>query len=165
MQAKNKRNFLLSQQLVPALINGLLNGGIAWAMHHEAERIGLWERGAYAYDLLATGLLLPFISWLILRPLLLHQAKKGKAPKLQGVSTPRLQRWMPGTLWGGALCIGLIGMLLLGGVSVLAMALAGAPDFSGKDYAVIKGFYAALLSAVLQPAMVFAALRNPAQKY
>ena len=163
MPSNTKVSFFLSQQLVPAVINGLINGGIAWSMHHNADSLGLWERGAYSQDLLATGLLLPSITWFIVRPLLRSQAAKGKAPDLQGVPIPWLDRWMPGSLWGGALRIGLIGMVLVGGAGVLAMTLAGAPDFSGPTYAVVKGIYAALLTMALQPVMVFAALRPVAR--
>ena len=162
MPSTTPPSFFLNQQLVPAIINALINGGIAWGMHHSTHSIGLWERGAYAQDLIATGFLLPVITWFIVRPLLRSQAEKGKAPSLQGVSTPKLDRWMPSTLWGGTACIGLAG-LLLGCAAALAMALVGAPDFSGPNYAVIKGGYAALLTATLQPVMVFAALRRPAQ--
>jgi hypothetical protein len=163
MPSNSQRNFFLTQQLVPAIINGMINGGIAWGMHHSANSIGLWEHGAYAQDLLATGLLLPSITWFIVRPLLRSQATKGKAPDLQDVPTPWLDRWMPGSLWGGALRIGLIGMVLVGGAGVLAMTLAGAPDFSGPVYAVVKGIYAGLLTMALQPVMVFAALRPVAR--
>ena len=162
MPHTKKPSFFLNQQLVPAIINALINGGIAWGMHHSTHSIGLWERGAYAHDLIATGFLLPVITWFIVRPLLRSQAQKGKAPSLEGVASPKLDRWMPSTLWGGTAFIGLAG-LLLGGAAALVMALAGAPDFSGTNYAVIKGIYAALLSAALQPVMVFAALRRSAQ--
>lgn len=158
MPASLRSKFFVAQQLLPGLINGLLNGGIAWALHRGDTAIGLWDRGAYAYDLLATGFLLPAITWLILRPLLHRQAVAGKAPRLAGLPAPWLARWMPPSPWGGALAIGLIGMGLLGGSAVLAMQLLGAPAFSGNGYAVFKGLYGALVAATLQPAMVFAAL-------
>lgn len=158
MAASVRSRFIVAQQLTTGLINGLINGGIAWALHRGDTAIGLWDRGAYAHDLLATGFLLPTITWLILRPLLRRQARAGKAPRLDGLPTPWLARWMMPSLWGGALAIGLIGMGLLGGSAVLAMQLVGAPEFSGDGYAVFKGAYGALLAAALQPAMVFAAL-------
>ena len=36
------RHFIATQQLVPALINTVLNGWIAWAMHHDAAGLALW---------------------------------------------------------------------------------------------------------------------------
>ncbi len=154
------RRFFMTQQLLPGLINGLLNGGIAWAAHRGESAIGLWDRGAYASDLLATGLLLPGISWFILRPLLRRQAQVGKAPVLDGLAAPWLARWMSPSLWGGGLAIGLMGFALLGGGSVLAMQALGAPEFDGNGYAWFKGAYGALVTVILQPVMVFAALRR-----
>lgn len=154
------RHFFVSQQLVPGLINAVINGAIAWSMHSPQARVGLWDQGAYAHDLLATGFLLPAITWWILRPLLRSQAAKGKAPDLHAVPMPLLARWMPSGVWSGALVIGLMGMLLVGGASVVALQLLGAPIFDGATYAWVKGGYALLLSLCLQPAMVFAALRG-----
>lgn len=159
MPSSSRMNFLIGQQLVPGLINGLINGAIAWAMHRHTLELGLWDRGAYAVDLLATGFLLPAISWLIIRPMLRRQSAAGKAPALTGVQQPWLLRWMRSTLWGGTVAIGLMGMLLGGGV-VMALQLAGSPDFAGADYALFKTAFGALVTGVLQPVMVFSALAS-----
>lgn len=159
MDASTRGKFFLTQQLLPGLINGVINGAIAWAIHAGERDIGLWDRGAYAHDLLATGFLLPAITWFILRPMLHRQAALGNAFPLDGMAPPRLDRWMPPSLWGGAWMIGLAG-LLLGGVAVLVMQMLGAPVFSGHVYAMFKGAYGALITIALQPVMVFAALRQ-----
>lgn len=158
MQTSTRQKFIITQQLLPGLINGLLNGGIAWAQHRDATALGLWDQGAYATDLLATGFLLPALSWLIVRPLLQRQATTGKAPVLSGLSRPWLARWMRPSLWGGTAAIGLMGVTLIGGALVLALQGLGSPEFAGTDYALFKGAYGALLTLVLQPVMVFAAL-------
>lgn len=163
MQFSIPTTFFLKQQLIPGLINGLINGWIAWAMNKGASAIGLWERGAYAVDLIATGFLMPALTWFILRPLLRHQRASGKAPALDGVTLPLFARRMSPSLWGGALIIGLLGAGLLGGSTLLIMQALGAPEFSGQSYAVFKGVYAALLTATLQPTMVFAALGQRAR--
>ncbi len=158
MPTSTRQKFIITQQVLPGLINGLLNGGIAWAQHRDAAALGLWDQGAYATDLLATGFLLPALSWLIVRPLLRHQATTGKAPVLSGLSRPWLLRWMRPSLWGGTAAIGLMGLGLVGGGVVLALQLLGGPGFAGADYALFKGAYGTLLTLALQPVMVFAAL-------
>jgi hypothetical protein len=160
MPTSTRQQFIVSQQVIPALINGLINGAIAWAMHRHTLELGLWDRGAYAVDLLATGFLLPAISWLIIRPLLQRQAAAGKAPLLAGLPRPWLLRWMHPTLWGGTAMIGLMGMLLVGGGVVLALQWAGSPDFAGTGYAAFKTAFGALVTLLLQPVMVFAALAD-----
>ena len=164
MQIPIQSRFFVTQQVMPGLTNGLINGGIAWGLHRGDTSLGLWSQGGYASDLLATGFFLPAITWLILQPLLRRQARAGKAPVLAGLPTPWLARWMMPSLWAGGLTAGLLGMGLLGGGAVLAMQGLGAPEFSGNGYAVFKGAYGALVAVILQPAMVFAILsdRSPA---
>lgn len=162
MPANPHRHFIVNQQLVPSLINGLINGAIAWAIYHASAHVGLWDDGAYAHDLLATGLLLPAISWPILRSILSHQIATGKMPVLDGVPTPWLARFMPRTLWGGGAVIALAG-LFFGAASVAAMQLSGAPAFDGNGYALLKSVYAAALTFALQPVMIFAALGTTAK--
>lgn len=152
--------FFISQQLTPGLINGLINGLIAWSMHRHTAALGLWTQGAYATDLIATGFLLPAISWLILRPLIGRQFKQGIAPQLETLPLPKLLKFMPTGLWTGTLVIGLMGMILVGGVSVVLLQVLGSPDIVGSDYAWFKGLFGMLLTLVLQPTMVFAAMKH-----
>ncbi|BDI06248.1 MULTISPECIES: hypothetical protein [Burkholderiales] len=152
--------FFLGQQVLPGLINAAINGGIAWAQHGQSPKVGLWDNGAYAVDLLATGFLLPALSWLILRPLLRRQQSQGKAPCLEGQRAPRLLPWMPSSLWRGSLVIGLLGMTLVGGFCLLLALALGQPGFPGPHYAMVKAAYSGLLTLALQPLMVFAALHR-----
>ena len=159
MAASPRLHFVLSQQLIPALINALINGWIAWAMHSDEAAVPLWGHGGYATDLIATGVLLPGITWLILWPLLRRQAATGKAPTTDGVPSPWLSRLFPGTLWGGAAMAGALG----GAVGVLAVAVlhvGGAPAMPGRGYALFKGLYGGLLPVLLQPSMVWAILHR-----
>lgn len=151
--------FVASQQIAPALINAAINGGIAWAMHRDTAALALWGDGGYATDLLATGLLLPGITWLIVHPLWRRQARQGKAPALAGVPVPWLTRWLPSTYWRGALVVGLFGTAIGAGVAGLMQAI-GSPTFAGAQYAWFKGAYGGLLPILLQPAMLFAVLHN-----
>jgi len=150
--------FFLSQQLTPGLINGLINGLIAWSMHRHTAALGLWTQGAYAIDLMATGFLLPAISWLILRPLLGRQFRQGTAPQLEALPPPKLLKFMPRGLWLGTLVIGLMGMTLVGCVCVVLLQWLGSPDIVGSDYAWFKGLFGLLLTLILQPTMVYAAI-------
>ncbi len=157
MTASSRRHFVVSQQLVPALINAAINGWIAWEMHEDAAAVHLWGEHGYATDLVATGILLPGITWLILRPLLLKQAAAGKAPATDGVPRPWASALLPGSLWGGAAAVGVLGGVI-GLVAAGIMHLLGAPAMPGGTYAVFKGLYGGLLPVLLQPSMVWAIL-------
>lgn len=161
MTLSTRAHFAVSQQLVPAAINAGLNGWIAWAMHGDKPALPLWGHGGYASDLIATGVLLPGITWLILRPLLLKQAAAGKAPALQGVPPPWASRLLPNTLWRGATTIGVIGGLI-GLLVAVALHVVGAPAVPGSVYGIYKGLYGGLLPVLLQPSMTYAILRRTA---
>lgn len=157
MSAQTRVRFIVSQQVAPAIINALINGWIAWGMHREPSAVELWGDGGYATDLIATGVLLPGITWLIVHPMLRKQAAAGKAPVTDGVPVPRLAPFLPAGFWSGAAVIGAVG----GGIGLLMsglMHLLGAPSFSGGEYAWFKGLYGGLLPVLLQPSMVFAIL-------
>lgn len=157
MSSQASGRFIVSQQVVPAAINALINGGIAYGMHRHADAVRLWGDGGYATDLIATGVLLPGITWLILHPLLRKQAAAGKAPVTDGVPVPRLAPYLPGNLWSGAAAIGAVGGAV-GAVAAGCLHMLGAPTFTGSSYAWFKGAYGALLALLLQPSMVFAIL-------
>lgn len=159
MSAAARAQFVVSQQLIPGVINALINGGIAWGMHHNAAAVRLWGHGGYATDLVATGVLLPGITWLILWPLLRRQQAAGRAPATAGITQPMFSRLLPGTRWRGALVTGLLG----GAIGLLAVAVmhaAGAPQMTGGTYAVFKGLYGGMLPLLLQPSMVWAILQR-----
>jgi hypothetical protein len=152
---------MVSQQLAPAIINALINGGIAWAMHRGQDAVGLWGPGGYWTDLLATGILLPGLTWMILRPLTRWQVRQGKAPSTAGVPTPRLAARLPTGFWSGSAVTGALGGAI-GGLAIGVMHALGAPSMSGGTYALFKGLYGGMFPVLLQPAMVFAILRGVA---
>ena len=160
MTATARTHFVISQQVVPFVINAVLNGWIADAMHGDKEALALWGQHGYASDLIATGVLLPGITWLILRPLLLKQAAAGKAPVMEGVPRPWATRLLSGTYWGGAARVGVVGGVI-GLLAAVVLQLLGAPAIPGESYGWFKGLYGGLLPVLLQPSMVFAILRKP----
>jgi hypothetical protein len=156
------QQFAVSQQVVPATINALINGGIAWAMHRGRDAVALWGEAGYWTDLVATGVLLPGLTWMIIHPLVRRQHHQGRAP-----SPPRA---CPAPMPANAGCLrwllepvqtmcallgGAIGLLATGALHGL-----GAPSMSGGAYAVFKGLYGGMFPVLLQPAMVFAILRG-----
>lgn len=157
MTSSSRSHVIVSQQLVPGLINALINGWIAWKMHQDAAAVHLWGEHGYATDLVATGVLLPGITWLILWPLLFKQAAAGKAPATDGLPRPWASGLLPGALWRGAVAAGILGGLI-GLLVVGVMHWLGAPSMPGTTYAVFKGLYGGLLPVLLQPSMVWAIL-------
>jgi hypothetical protein len=78
------RSFLIIEESVFAgLINVVINGGFVWLLMRSEAAIPLWGDPCIGTDLLATGFLLPFITWLIVSPLVRRQVKAGKLPALE----------------------------------------------------------------------------------
>jgi hypothetical protein len=159
LAASPRRQFVVSQQVAPAIINALINGAIAWGMHRGKDAVALWGAGGYWTDLVATGVLLPGLTWMILHPLTRWLARQGKAPSTAGVPAPHLEQWLPCGFWGGAAVMGLLGGAI-GLLAVGVMQVLGAPSMTGGAYAVFKGLYGGMFPVLLQPAMVFAILRG-----
>lgn len=87
--------FAFSQQIDRGLINASINGVIASATHRGAAAVALRHDGSHATDRVATGLVLPGSTWLIVDALWRGRSRRGKAPALDGVATSRLARWWP----------------------------------------------------------------------
>lgn len=154
-------HFLIGQRLAPAAANFLINGLIAWWLHQDTLQLPLWGGSGYALDLMLTAALIPSITWLVVLPMLRKQAAKGKAPVLAGVPRPALERLIPDQRWPGFWAAFVIGLVVCGGVTVLALAALGAPAMSGTAFPWFKGAFSAMVAFVMQPALVFAALRKP----
>lgn len=157
MASSARRHFIISQSLAPTVINAVLNGWIAWEMHSEKPALPLWGGHGFWSDLMLTGALVPGITWLILRPLLLKQARTGKAPSLDGVPAPWATRYLPGSYWGGAAVAGVMGGMI-GLLTAGFLHVAGVPAMPGATYAIFKGIYGGMLPIILQPSMAFAIL-------
>lgn len=153
-------HFLIGQRIAPAVANFIINGLIAWWLHGSATRLELWGDHGYAIDLLLTAALIPSITWLIVRPMLRKHAAAGKAPDLTGVSVPLLLRWMSSATWPGFCTSFALGLGVCGLGTVAALSLIGPPVFAGGDFSWFKGAFSAMVAFVMQPVLVFAALRS-----
>ncbi len=148
---------------MPGAINGLMGSAIAWTAKSDAPSLGLWTEGAYAVDLMFTGFLLPSISWFIVRTAMRIRAVKGKYLEASELPSPWLKHVMPTSFWGGGLFIGSIGTIA-GCAIVFAMQTQGSPTLDLSTYMAFKFAYSALLAAMIQPTLVYAALHPLIQK-
>jgi len=74
-----QKQFLIKEQGVKAfIINFIINGLIAWLVMKKFAELTLWGDAGFAVDILATGFLLPFLSCVIISPILMGKIRKGK---------------------------------------------------------------------------------------
>ena len=156
-------NSFIALRVTPGAINGLVGSAIAWAAKSDASPLGLWTEGAYAVDLMFTGFLLPSISWFIVRTVMRIKALKGKDLEVSELPSPWLRHVMPTSFWGGGLFIGSVGTIV-GCATVFVMQSLGSPTLDVSTYVALKFAYSALLAAMIQPTLVYAALNPLIQK-
>jgi hypothetical protein len=160
LSAELRRFLALHQALVPAAINFLLNGAIAWALFRELEHVPLWGgQSNIGSDTLITCFLLPAITCLIVTPLVRAQAKKGQAPALSGA----LPGWLAAfqhALPVRAAAIGLAGTLVASAAVLGGLGVAGVETLAVTPFVTFKAFYTAALAALVTPAIALLALAD-----
>ena len=159
--SEKHRAWLIREQVIaPAAINFALNAGIAWLIFRGRGLVPLWGEGGIAQDAIATLFLLPFLTCLIVTPLVRRALRAGKLPPLDAaVALPAAER-LPRPLLGRAAVLG------LGGVAGGAPLVLGAVALAGGALAVstlvlAKGVYTAALAALVGPLIALRALADP----
>lgn len=147
------RSYLIrDQMIVPAVINFLLNAGIAWLIFHARAPVPVWGESGFAQDALATLFLLPFLTCLIVTPLVRHTLRSGKiAPLSWHRRAHPLLKLLPENVLGRAIVLGLFGVAAGGAVVLGGLLLSGTQTLSLVYAVVLKGIYAAVLACVVSP--------------
>ena len=159
--AQEITNYLKRECSVNGLTNAFFNGLICWLLIKNNGTITWWGQHNFGYDIIATGFILPFIVTLIVIPIQRRKMAKSKTPEFhfdRSISAHAFLCRFPKSLAGKAFYFGLIGMAVIGGLSLLLLALIGVQDFTSLEYSIFKGLWAGLLSAVLVAPMILLAL-------
>ncbi len=158
------RDHLRHEILVGGISNAVFNGLIAWLMLRNGPDLQWGGKHSFAVDIIATGLLLPFIVALIVIPLQRAKLVKGKLQAIDlgpSSSIQSIANRMPAGTWKSALLFGLFGMCVIAPATLLGFLLAGVEQVAPLSYAIFKGVWAGLVAAVLVVPMVLIALRGP----
>jgi len=158
------RDHLRHEVLVGGISNAVFNGLIAWLLLKSGPALRWGGEHSFAVDLLATGLLLPFIVALIVIPLQRGKLNKGKLQPIDlGPSSPiqSVANRLPARTLNSAVLFGLFGMCVMAPITLLGFYLAGIEQVAPVSYAIFKGIWAGLMAAVLVVPMVLVALRVP----
>ncbi len=154
LPSRHRRWLVIDQMLLPALLNLVLNGGIAWLIFRGHETLLLWGESGVGIDLMITGFLLPFAICLINSTLIRRQVEAGKPAALEAGRSP-LGLARSSSLWRalvlGSAGLGLGSLPLLGVVALLEPL--SVPGFVG-----LKGAWAGLLAAAISPVVAWWAL-------
>src|SRR5262245_37741695 len=81
--SRGHRRYLLVEQCVgSAVVNFAINAAIAWALFRGLERVPLWGDQSIMGDTVATSVILPFITALIVTPLARREVRTGRLAPL-----------------------------------------------------------------------------------
>jgi hypothetical protein len=91
MQSPEHRELLVVEQGVGAFtVNVVINGAIGWLLFRSIAEIPLWGETSVGGDLLATALLLPLLSGLIVSKIVGRKPRMGKLSPLPNSQIPDL---------------------------------------------------------------------------
>jgi hypothetical protein len=160
--SEKHRSWLLREQVIaPAAINFVLNAGIAWLVFRARGVVPLWGEGGIAIDAIATLFLLPFLTCLIVTPLVRRAVGAGKLPPLDAaIGLPQAIERLPRALLSRAAVLGMVGVLAGAPLVLGAVAVAGGA-LSVPTLVLSKGVYTAALAALVGPIIALRTLAEP----
>lgn len=156
---------LTREMLVGGISNMIFNALIAWLILRGGANLAWGGEHSFVGDLLATGLLLPFIVALIVMPLQRSKLHKGKLQHIDLGADSAVQKFadrFPSSTFKSALLFGLTGMCVLAPLAMLVLWLGGVQALNPTTYSLFKGVWAGMMAGVLVVPMVLVALRTPA---
>lgn len=163
MNVSVNRFLVVDQGLVPGIFNFFINGGIAWWLNQHLEFMPLWGKTSIGVDTLATALLLPLITCLIVSPLIARKVKNGslaplELPILTNANLPAHSSFLRGLLAGA---IGVVGFA----IPVLVLwNFFGPQQLALHDFLWFKASFAAVLGALISALIAWWALVDASRR-
>jgi len=161
---RHQRFLVIEQGAVPTLFNLVLNGAIAWALFRSASHVPLWGESSLGVDLLATAFLLPFLTCLIVSPLVKRHVRDGKVPPLPQAQLPHTG-WSERSPLQRALLLGAAGVVFGALPLVWALSLAQAQPLAVHSFVAFKAVWAALLALAVTPVVGWWALASASRAH
>jgi hypothetical protein len=162
MSPKHVRYLLLEQAFGGAVVNFALNGAIAFASFHSLATVPLWGRQSIAADTVATTLLLPLVTCLIVTPLARRRVRRGTLPRLEWPrSAPAALGRAPGGTFSRALLVGGVSLAVVAPPALWALSALGVTAMSFAEFLLFKATFAAALAAAVTPAIGLCVLAEP----
>ena len=162
LSARHRRFLWLDQGLIPAAVNFIIVGGIAWAMFGSQPELPKFGMTSVASELLATGFLLPLITCLINSPIVRSQVKSGKLPPLNETQMPKRQ-WYKQRSYLRGIVLGLPGLLFATATIPLVLVLWPGETLETQTFILFKAVWAAVFGFAITPLIGWWALANASE--
>jgi|SRR5579862_7085045 len=159
MSPDHLRFLLLEQGIGAAVFNFVLNGGIAWLLFRGLERVPLYGQQSIAGDTVATCFFLPFLTALIVTPLVRRRISAGTLAALGWTRESHpLLAWLPAGTAKRALVLGIGCALVIGPMSLWALSRLEVIELSFWSFVAFKAAFAAGLALLVTPVISLWAL-------
>jgi hypothetical protein len=150
--AEHRRWLILNAVLITAVINVVLNAGLAWFSLHGADRVPVWDplpwKISAGLDTITTFFFLPLFTCLFVSTSVWIEMRRGRLRPLTGIAfadrlpAGRIRRGA----WLGALCVAVLSPL-----AVIAFVVAGLDSMSAKQFIVYKAVLCLVFGAIVTP--------------
>ena len=163
MSTSLNRFLIIEQGLIPGTFNFFINGGIAWWLNQHLEFMPLWGDISIGVDTLATALLLPLITCLIVSPLIAKKIKKGSLaplalPMLNDARLPARSSFIR------SLVAGSIGVVFFAVPVLILWDFLGPQQLALHDFLWFKAGFAAVLGALITALIAWWALIDASRR-
>lgn len=150
LSAAHRRFLWFDQGVLPAIVNFLIVGSIAWVMFGSQSTIPIWGSTSVVSELLATGFLLPLITCLINGRLVRLQVRRGQLAPLPPEQFTRGPWYEYRSPTRGVL-LGLAGLLFAAATIPLVLYLWPGTEMTTTTFIVAKSLWAAAFGFAITP--------------
>lgn len=153
------RYLLLDNGLGAAFLNLGINGAIAWAMFKQLAVVPTWGAVGIATDTIATSLILPIITCVVVTALTRWHVRAGRLPALSLVARQHaLVRALPQAVGRRAVVAALASLALLVPLTLAALLWLQIAELPFGDFLLFKAGFAVVNGALVTPPLAFVAL-------
>jgi hypothetical protein len=162
--SREHRRFLIVDEIVgPAIVNFLLNAGIAWFLFRKLASVPLWGSQSIAADTLGTAFVLPVLTALIAGLLIPARVVRGKlSPVPAALLRPTMWSRRSGVVRGALL--GVAAVVLVATPVVLLLPRLGVAELSRSTFIWFKASFAAGVGILVTPLLGWWALMDASRR-
>ena len=163
MSPAHRRYLLVEQGIGAAVFNFALNAGIAWLLFRSQDVVPLWGDRSIAGDTIATSMILPFLTTLIVTPTARRQVRAGRVAALgwSRATHPTLG-WLPRGTFARAFVLGVVCAVVLSPITLLVLGLLHVADLGFGRFVLFKAAFAAMEALLVTPVVSLWAIAEAA---
>jgi hypothetical protein len=151
MRAAHWRYLVLDNGVGAALLNLGINGAIAWAVFHRKPVVPLWGAVGIASDTVATSLILPFLTCVVVTSLTNWHVRAGRLTPLVLSRATAMGLRLPEGIWAWAGGLALASLVLLVPATLLTFVGLGVDRLPFDRFLVFKVGFAVAAGLLVTP--------------